>query len=304
MKHLPRIAHALFCEPWAILPEVHASVCAQFRDHCVAGRGEEIPGRPESRWQDAPRGEADDPVGPCWRDEDGQLHAWHSQVEIRGTTAILPVRGIIGKHLSPLAMWCGGCDGALVARQARNIAHDDRVTDVVVLFDSPGGSCVGGVETANAILSMSAAGKAVYAYTDTQCCSLAYMFAAACGEIWAAPSAIVGSISTFSAAIDSSRAFEMEGLERLVFRSGEVKGAGTPGKAWTEAEKASMQAVVDQFSAQFKGLVADRRGISPDDMQGQYWPAEFAPALIIDGMADDLDELLAAIETGRRLGPV
>ena len=287
MKQLPRIASTLFCEPWNILPSTHAEICRQFRDHLQRGDSPEFLARVSA--------EADDIEGPSYRDESGRVHAWHSQVQISGSLAILPVRGIIGKHLSTLELFCGGCDSAVIAKQARNIAADDRIENVIVFIDSPGGACIGAVEAANAIRSMSEAGKTVIGYADRMAASNGYFFMAACDRAAASPSAVVGSISTYAAFLDESRAYELEGLEVRMFRSGELKGTGYPGKPWTEAEIADMQRVTDQFSEQFKSFVRARRGLSDDLMQGQYWPAEFAPAGLVDAIYDDLDSLIADI---------
>jgi protease-4 len=127
------------------------------------------------------------------------------------------------------------------------------------------------------------------------CASAGYFFAAAADQVVASPSAIVGSISTYCAYLDESRAFEMEGLEVKLFRSGEVKGAGYPGKPWTDAEIADMQRVTDQFSEQFKSFVRERRSLGEDLMQGQYWPAQFAPEGLVDAFYDDLDSLMREI---------
>jgi ClpP class serine protease len=292
MKQLPHIAGRLYCEPWSILPLTHAEICRQFS--CYLERPDATDAQLSARVS-APVSDADDKEGPCFRDENGAVHAWHPQVTIMGSLAILPVHGILGKHLSNLEMMCGGADYAIIARQAANIAADERITDVIIHFDSPGGSCIGNVECAKAILDLSKA-KTTIAYTDAKCASAAYFLASACGRIVAAPSAIVGSISTYAAFLDESRAFEMEGLEVKMFRSGAVKGAGTRGKPWTPEEIAAQQLVVDQFSAQFKGFVKKRRGkITDDSMNGAYWPAEFAPAGIIDDTADSIEEVISAL---------
>ncbi len=304
MKELTRIAGALYCEAWGILPEVHARLCEQFeakvreREELVHGREDittagRIVGRPIDA---APAGKADDPVGPGWRDSNGRTSFWHAQVQVLGDTAVLPVKGILGKHLSTLSMWCGGCDMALVARQAKNIAADPAVKNVVLWVDSPGGTCIGALECAEAVLAMSKAGKSTVAYTDKMAASCGYFLASACDYVMAAPSAIVGSISTFMAALDVSERYKAEGWERLVFRSGDVKGAGTPGKAWTAAEKAEAQRTVDEFSEQFKGFVsAQRKGAKPEDMQGQCWAASHAPKWLVDGVVNDIEGLLERV---------
>jgi len=148
--------------------------------------------------------------------------------------------------------------------------------------------------------SMGKAGKVTIAYTDTIAASNGYFFASACNHIIAAPSAIVGSISTFCAYLDESRAYEMEGLETHVFRTGDLKAIGTRGKPWTEKEKAFMQEMTEQFGEQFKGFVRERRGLGDELMQGQYWPAQFAPQGVVDGFADDFEKLLRSIAPDAR----
>jgi ClpP class serine protease len=292
MKHLPRIASALYCEPWNILPSTHAEICRQFREHLA--RGGPAPAGFEALQNFS--ADADDLVGPAWRDESGRIGGFHPQVTVIGSTAILPIRGMLGKHLSTLEMWCGASDYAIISKQAANIAEDDRITDVIFHIDSPGGNCVGNIECARALLSLSDK-KSTIAYTDTQACSAAFCLASAAEMIIAAPSAIVGSVSTYCAYLDESRAYEMEGLEVKLFRSGEVKGAGYPGKPWTDAEGAAMQEVVNSFSAQFKGFVRQRLGIAEDVMTGAFWPAEFAPAGHVDMLLDSMDDVLRMIGT-------
>lgn len=300
MKQLPRIAEALHTGAWAILPEVHDSMCEQFRQHCLAG-GDESTGAPMTRDViscDEPQGKATDEVGPKWRDrETGETGFWHPQVEVRGSVATIQVRGIIGKHLSTLAMACGGVDGALIAKQARNVAADPSITHCITYIDSPGGSCLGAAETAEAIERMQEAGKITIGFTDRQAASCGYYFLAACEAVFASRSAIVGSVSVFSAYLDISKAYEAAGFEVQMFRSGDVKGMGTRGKPWTDAEKAFAQSTVDRYSDQFKGFIKRRRPLVTDaDMQGQYWPAEFAPKGFIDGTLEDMDEVRAVIE--------
>ena len=305
MKQLPRIANKIFCEPWSILPGTHAQIVRQFRAYLLRGNhdGDGDDDDDDDPYIPANPGPGcDAPVGPARVKPDGSLAPLHSQVELLGSLAILPIRGIIGKHLDAIEMLCGGCDSAIIAKQARAIAADARVTTVIVAIDSPGGTCVGAPECARAILSMTQAGKEVIAYTDTQAASNGYFMAAACGEILAAPSAIVGSISTYCAFLDESAAFAMEGMQIQMFRTGEVKGAGTEGKAWTQPEKDAMQLTTDQFGEQFKSFIRDRRGLSEDLMQGQFWPAEFAPAGLVDGYVDDLETLVAAVQQAARSG--
>lgn len=75
MKDLPRIASMLYCEPWAILPEVHGQMCDQFHSYLERGGGVSA--------------DAEDPVGPSFVDYYGNRHYRHPQVEVSGGVALI-----------------------------------------------------------------------------------------------------------------------------------------------------------------------------------------------------------------------
>lgn len=279
MSH-PLIAAKLYTQPWCILPEVHASICQQFHAH--TGR--------------APRADADDPVGPEWHNPwTGEKGHYHPQVQAVGPVAMLEVRGVIGKHLSNMEMECGGYDIGLLEQQMEKIHNDPSISAVVIYFNTPGGIALGVESAAKSIRRCADSGKKIYGYTDYQCASAGYWLASACDELHAEGSAIVGSISTFCAGIDSSRMFEMEGLQLKLFRTGELKAIGHPGKAWTEAEEAFMQEKADTIDADFKGFVRARRGLPDESMNGGFWYAKHAPAGLVDSTS--FDSLSALLET-------
>jgi signal peptide peptidase SppA len=285
MKHsYPLIAARLFCEPWACLPEVHQSVCEQFRAH-VTGAPLEV------------QGGADDPVGPTYRDYyTGQVGHYHPQVEVFDKVALLSVSGIIGKGLSTLEMECGGYDIGLMADQMRNIADDEAIETVVISINSPGGAARGVGQAAESIRRVAESGKKVIAYTDGTCCSAAYWLAAAADEIHAEPSAIVGSISTYIAAVDSSRRWDMAGMELKLFRTGSLKAIGHAGKKWTDEEEAFMRERVEAVDSDFKGFVGTRRGLTAAEMNGAFWDAARSPKGLVDSTSfGNLRELLESI---------
>jgi len=120
-------------------------------------------------------------------------------------------------------------------------------------------------------------------------------YAASCDAIYAAPSSSVGSIGTYMAAVDDSRAWEMEGLELKIVRDGPFKAMGHPGKKWTAEEEGFLQERLDFFAKGFKDHVRSHRdGLSDDAMQGQCHTASHAPEGLIDGTYRDLESLLMA----------
>jgi ClpP class serine protease len=266
----PRIAARLFAEPWCCLPEVHSSLCAQFS--AFMERGERMAG--------------DDPVGPSWKSAwTGESGYYHPQVVKSNGMAYLPVTGILGKHLSTLDMQCGGFDVGFLAQQMRNVADDPEIQTLVLNFNTPGGVAIGIGQAAAAIRSVSESGKRVIGYTDYQCASAGYWLASACDEFHAESSAMVGSISTYCAGVDSSKHWEKMGLQLKLARTGTLKAMGHPGKEWTQEEVDYLQARCESIDADFKGFVRERRGIADESMNGGVWYAGKAPAGLVDSVA-------------------
>lgn len=192
-------------------------------------------------------------------------------------------------------MACGGFCVGLLVEQLANVENDDSIHTLVIDFRTPGGMTIGVETAALAIRKVSEAGKRVVGYTDVQCASAGYWLAAACDEIYAEISAVLGSVSTFCAGVDSSREWKDKGRELMLFRTGDKKAIGLPGKEWTDEEKRFMQEKADLADQDLKGFIRARRGLGDDLMQGQYWFAKHAPAGIVDGFVPRLEDLLALV---------
>lgn len=232
---------------------------------------------------------ADDPVGTKAFGE-----YIHPQVVRMGSVAYLPICGVIVKGAPEMDQFFDGdCALNLVDEQLRNIAGDPSITDVVFDINSPGGVARGVAQTAQLISEIRASGKKVYSYTDGEMCSAAYWLASAGDFIFAERSATIGSISAMAAGIDSSEQWKKNGMELKLYRTGELKGAGMPGKPWTPAEEAAMAARVDVVDREFKSFVKSRRPrLSAEAMNGNYWYASDAPAGLHDGIMDHVGILL------------
>jgi ClpP class serine protease len=271
-------------EPWAIRPEVHDTMVEHYE---AALSGRMVPAVPL-----LPQAAADDPAGPLgWN---GQPMA--PQVEVLGPVALMRVHGIIGKHLSSLAMQCGGVCLGVLDEQLENVLEDDAVETLVLELRTPGGVAIGLSDTVGRMDELREAGKTVIGYADYECCSAGYYLAAGCTEFHAAPTAQVGSISTFMAGVDSSEAWAKEGRKLELVRTGRYKAIGMPGKAWTEEEREYLAERTEYFDEGFKTYVRERRGLGEEEMQGQVWEAQAAPAGVVDSVEfRTLKELLEAV---------
>lgn len=284
MDRYPKIAAELYESPWMMWPARYYEMCLGF-EKARALTGVE-------------RMAADDPVGPdvvdFWT---GERRKAHPQIEtFRGSpVALARVHGVTGKGLSKMAMQCGGFDTGLFREQLANVAADQSIKTLVVDFNSPGGMVPGTKQVAEDLRALSAAGKNVIGWTGFMCCSAAYWMACGCDELHAEQDAIVGSISTIWSGVDSSKKWEKEGLELKLFATGKFKATGLPGKEWTKEEEKNIWSRIRPMDDEFKGFVAERRGLRAEDMEGQWWYARHAPPKVVNSTAfGSLDEVLEA----------
>lgn len=276
MKQLPRISSSLYGLPWAVLPEAHRELGETYQAYLKGHLNIQTP-------------EALDPKGSAGYGID--YEADHAT-----GIAVLHLTGIIAKRAPE--MMCGPpiIDLARLDNLLEDLANDTALTTIVLSMDSPGGTMLGLEETAARIRELSATGKRLIAYTDLQMCSAAYYLAAACDEIYASPTACIGSIGVYCAGLDSSRAYEMEGLELILAKSGTLKAMGHPGKAWEPHERQHLQETVDRAGAEFRAhVLAARPGTTAEAMQGQWFFAKEADPALHDGIYRDLPALLAEL---------
>lgn len=216
-------------------------------------------------------------------------------MEMNGATALIHMDGAIDKHLSAMEAMCfDATDLNDVDRALARAEADSSISNVLLLFNSPGGSVTGVPETGARIAAL-AQKKNVFAYTDAMCCSAAYWLASQADQIFSTASAQVGSIGVYLALIDQTRALEERGVKVETIKDGKLKAAGAPWKPLTEDERAHLQAQVNQIGSLFRSAVnAKRPGVSMDTMQGQSFFGEAAlTAGLVDAIVPDLSAALA-----------
>jgi ClpP class serine protease len=274
--------------PWAIMPDMLTQSLAALS----AARP---PKKPMYRSDD----------DECDMAEDWTLAERHNSARLMiqrvgSSTAVLQVRGMILKDC-PFMYWvCGYATPLILLDAALDMVAEGGFTSLILDFNSPGGSVLGLQETASRIKSLQTQGVHTTAYASIMCASAAYYIASACQEIFAAPSAIVGSIGTYSVFMDWSKAAEMSGLSYKVFvaRDAPLKAAGADGTL-TQAQADEMQRHVDEadslFQAQLKG---SRRKLNLEEAStGAWWDARSAPRGMVDdaSLFHSLDDLLAVL---------
>ena len=201
-----------------------------------------------------------------------------------GTTAIIPIKGVITSGLHPIYRVIGFADTEQIAGWIRAAVANPLVEEILLRIDSPGGMVTGTPELAAAVAAADRM-KPVIAHTSGMMDSAAYWIASQARAICCTPSADVGCVGVYQLYYDQTAYLATMGIKANIFKSGDLKAAGHPDIPMTEAQAAHVQAEIDAIGVQFRAAVTARRDIDEDSMRGQSFLGTEALAR---GLVDDL----------------
>lgn len=205
--------------------------------------------------------------------------------QMDGSVAVLTLSGALTKAGTSMSR---GGSMVYAGRMVDLAARDKDVSAIVLRVDSPGGS-VSGTQALAQRVSAAAKSKPVIAVVEDLCASAAYWIASGATQIVANPTALIGSIGTYMAVVDSSRAAANAGCDVHVISTGPNKGAGVPGSPITPAQLAAWQDMIDGVNQHFLTAVSENRGIAPGALAGiadgrVYLAADALSMGLIDGI--------------------
>lgn len=207
------------------------------------------------------------------------------QMEIENGLALIPVKGPLGVGLDAFEKGAGATDYKDIMDDLADANDDDRVQNILLVMDTPGGMWGGLLECARAIDESE---KPVYAFVPAggTVASAGMYLAAACAGRFLSPSASAGSIGVYCAYLDLSQMAEQRGIKVKLFTSGIYKGMGLPGTSLTPAQEVLLQTEVEELAGLFYDHIRANLGDVPDEaMQGQMFRAADAVKL---GFADEI----------------
>lgn len=239
------VAHLVFNEPWALKPEMYATICDLVRFRVNGGHytAEEIqerigagPGRAR-------------PVGGGGN----------------GAVAVRPLYGIIGQRMNLMMEISGGVSTEMFGQQFQADIADPSIRAVVIDIDSPGGSVFGVAELWQTIMDARGS-KPIVAVANSMAASAAYWIASAADEIVVTPGGEIGSIGVYAAHEDLSGAQEREGIKTTLISVGKKKVLGNPFEPLSDEARASIQEKVDAYGAMFVNAVARGRNVKASEV--------------------------------------
>jgi len=210
-----------------------------------------------------------------------------------GSVGIIPVYGVIAPRMNMLTEMSGGTTYEKLGQQLNEALHGPSIKTIVLDIDSPGGSVAGNAEFAAQLLGARTR-KPIIAVAQYTCASAAYHLASCCTSVYAAPSALVGSIGTYLMHDDISAALDTMGIKRTFISAGGGKLVGNPAVPLDDASTVRMKAMVDGAYQQFVDNVVRGRGAGTtaatvkNEWQAHLYSATDALAL---GMVDKVATL-------------
>lgn len=151
------------------------------------------------------------------------------------------------------------------AKLMKRVGEADAVKGVVVSINSPGGTTTGSEEIFRNLRAL-AAKKPIVAFVDGTAASGAYITAIAADHIVARETSLVGSIGVLFQYPDVSGLLDKVGVKVESVKSSPLKAEPSGFTPTSPEARAALAAVVGDTYAWFKGLVAERRGMDPNQL--------------------------------------
>lgn len=240
---MKKINELFFARPWAVDEEVLSVMSEVFMRHMEGEKlpKQEIESRIGSRKKELP------------------------DYEVIGSTAFIPVQGIISKKANLVSDVSTGSGTSVeeIERNFKSALKDKSVEKIVLDIDSPGGS-VDGVAELSDLIHASKGTKPILAYADGQMASAAYWIGSSADKIYATKSSEVGSIGVYSVLRDFSVLEHNQGIKTEIVKAGKFKASGHPSKPLTEDDKREAQEKVDRYYGLFTEAVQRNRGMSSE----------------------------------------
>ena len=186
----------------------------------------------------------------------------------------------------------------------RALARDENVKAVVMRVNSPGGSALASEQIWHAVAEVKSK-KPVVVSMGGVAASGGYYISTGATKIYANANTLTGSIGVVGGKLVFGPALEQLGIKSYEVHRGERALMGSLMNPWTEAERATVQGMMESIYEAFLAHVAEGRGMTRDAVheiaQGRVWTGTDAKER---GLVDEIGGLDAAIADARKLAGV
>jgi len=179
-----------------------------------------------------------------------------------------------------------------VVGHLKRYADDDSIKAIILHVNTPGGGAAASQEIYEAVKRIrTQKKKRIVASIETVGASGGYYVASATDKIYADPASIVGSIGVIAQWYNYSELVKWAKMKDITIKAGEFKDTGSPTRDLTPAERAYLQALIDDMHTQFIDAVAEGRKMKPEEVRamanGKVWTGSQAiPLRLVDQLSD------------------
>lgn len=221
--------------------------------------------------------------------------------------AIVRVEGpIVPGEAPPPGPFGGGSAGVAYSQTVidylEQADENEDVKAVILYVESPGGSVFASDEIYLQIKKMN---KPIIAAMGSVAASGGYYVSAPTDEIWASPHTLTCSIGVIMQIPNVEEFAEEYGITLEVVKSGRFKDTGNPFREFTEADRALLQALIDEAYDAFVAIVVEGRDMDEEKVRnladGRICSGKQAQEM---GLVDHLGYLPAVIERAAELGHI
>ena len=177
-----------------------------------------------------------------------------------GPVKTLNVSGRIMPESNIMTYLMGGTSVEAMKKKLDRAEENPNIRQVVMRFNSPGGSATGVPSLTAKIRNME---TQTVAYGDKML-SAAYHIASAADKVYASPNALVGSVGVYALLSSRKDKMEEEGIQTEVVRSVPGKAKPHPAEQLDEESVKQAQKIVDRTHEEFVKSVAKNRNLSQD----------------------------------------
>jgi signal peptide peptidase SppA len=211
------------------------------------------------------------------------------RVQVGGGVGVVSLYGPMFPKANLMTALSGATSLEAFRSDLQMLANDDSVKQIVIDFNTPGGSADMVSETGDYIKQI-AADKPVYGIANTAALSGGLWLLSQCTKCYATPSGQVGSLGVYNTHVDQSEQNRMRGIKVTYISAGKFKTAGNPDEALTPEAKQYRQEHVDVLYEDFKTAVADGRNQTVDYVEENFGQGKILTPKIAKevGMIDEI----------------
>ena len=180
---------------------------------------------------------------------------------------VLSLSGPIFPKANMMTELSGATSVEQFRKEFRTMLNDDSVESILLDIDSPGGLADQIPEMAQEIRDGNKI-KPVLAVANTMAASAAYYLGSQASRFYASPSAMIGSIGTYTVHTDYSEQDAMLGIKNTVIKAGKFKALHE--EPLTAENREHIQSYVDSLNENFLQDVARGRNTTRQDVYENY----------------------------------